>query len=100
MPSRWGKTMQYKKPRVTLKHHGRPQLQKVVLIPFCESPDYQSLRPDLNSIVSAANNLPREIAPPARVWHSLRAQLEREGILSRRAKGRLEEQTRFPMFRN
>jgi len=92
--------MQYKKSQVAPKHNRRPPLQKVVLIPFCERPGHQSFRPDLNSIVSAAHKLPMEVAPPARVWRSLRAQLEREGILSRRAKGKLEEQTRFPMFRN
>jgi hypothetical protein len=55
---------------------------------------------DLTSIVSAAHKLPAEVAPPARAWISLRAQLEKEGILSRLMKGRLEEHTRFPMFRN
>ena len=95
-----GKTMQYKQSQAAPKHNGRPPLQKVVLIPFCERPGHRSLRSDLNSIVSTAHKLPTEVAPPARVWRSLRAQLEREGILSRHAKGRLEEQTRFPMFRN
>src|SRR5437660_1421972 len=36
---------------------------------------------DLASIVSAANELPAEIDPPARVWVSLKAQLELEGII-------------------
>jgi hypothetical protein len=36
---------------------------------------------DLTSIVSAAHELPAEVDPPARVWASLHAQLEREGIL-------------------
>jgi hypothetical protein len=37
---------------------------------------------DLATIVSIANELPAEVEPPARVWLSLRAQLEREGIIN------------------
>ena len=36
---------------------------------------------DLDAIVSAANELPAEVHPPARVWISLRNQLETEGII-------------------
>ncbi len=36
---------------------------------------------DLETIVSAASELPAEVEPPARVWVSLRAQLELEGII-------------------
>src|SRR5260370_208522 len=36
---------------------------------------------DLANIVSIANELPAEVEPPARVWVSLRAQLELEGII-------------------
>lgn len=36
---------------------------------------------DLTSIVDVANKLPAEIAPPERVWVSLRAQLEAEGLI-------------------
>jgi hypothetical protein len=36
---------------------------------------------DLAAIVSAANQLPAEVEPPARVWLSLQAQLELEGII-------------------
>jgi hypothetical protein len=36
---------------------------------------------DLATIVSVANELPAEVAPPARVWVSLQAQLELEGII-------------------
>jgi hypothetical protein len=95
-----GKSMRYKKTQAAPKHDGRPPLQKAVRTCLGERRGYQSLRPDLKSIVCAAHKLPVEVAPPARVWRSLRAQLENEGILSRHVKGRLEEQTRFPMFRN
>ena len=36
---------------------------------------------DLAAIVSVANELPAEVEPPARVWVSLQAQLELEGII-------------------
>src|SRR5690242_12691201 len=36
---------------------------------------------DLETIVSAANELPAEVEPPAHVWVSLRTQLELEGII-------------------
>jgi hypothetical protein len=41
----------------------------------------QSLVEDLTAIVATAHLLPVEIEPPARVWVSLRAQLEQEGII-------------------
>jgi hypothetical protein len=36
---------------------------------------------DLAAIVSVANELPAEVEPPARMWVSLQAQLELEGII-------------------
>jgi len=36
---------------------------------------------DLAAIVSVAQELPAELEPPARVWISLRAQLQQEGII-------------------
>ena len=92
--------MQLKKTRVVPKHHGRPPLQDAVPIPFGARSGRQHFAADLKSIVSAAHLLPAEVAPPARVWRSLRAQLEKEGFFSCSAKGRLEEHTRFPMFKN
>jgi hypothetical protein len=93
--------MQHKKGQVELKQNGRPPLREVVRAPFSERTSRQSFAADMRrSIVSAARTLPAEVAPPARVWRSLRAQLEKEGILSRSEKGRLEEHTRFPMFIN
>jgi hypothetical protein len=95
-----GKTMQLKKTHVAAKHNGRPPLQEAVPTPFGARNGRQSFAADLRSIVSAAHLLPAEVAPSARVWRSLRAQLEKEGILNRSLKGRLEEHTRFPMFKN
>jgi hypothetical protein len=41
----------------------------------------QSLVADLTAIVATAHLLPAEVEPPPRVWASLRAQLEEEGII-------------------
>jgi len=92
--------MQHKKTQFAPKHNGRPRLQEPVPTPFGAPVCRQSFAADLRSIISAAHLLPAEVAPPVRVWRSLRAQLEKEGILNRPAGGRLERQTRFPMFRN
>ncbi len=36
---------------------------------------------DITGIVAAAHGLPAEIEPPARIWISIRAELEREGVI-------------------
>src|SRR5438874_2444985 len=36
---------------------------------------------DVTAIIATAHLLPAEVEPPARVWHSLRAQLQQEGII-------------------
>jgi hypothetical protein len=46
-----------------------------------ECPACQGLLADFSSIVAAAHQLPSEVEPPARVWISLRAQLEAEGLI-------------------
>jgi len=43
--------------------------------------DCQDLLADLSAIAVAAKRIPAEVAPPDRVWNSIRAQLEAEGIL-------------------
>ena len=92
--------MQHKKTQGPPKGDGRPLLRGVVPEPFGALSGRQRFAADLRSIVSAAHRLPAEVAAPARVWRSLRAQLEREGIVSRSVTGRLEDHTQFPMFKN
>jgi hypothetical protein len=41
----------------------------------------QNVLADFHAIIAAAERMPAEIAPPERVWISLRAQLEAEGII-------------------
>jgi hypothetical protein len=94
------KTMEHKKTQVATNGHGCSPVLQGASARFGGRSCRQSFAADLRSIVSAAHKLPGEVAPPARVWISLRAQLEKEGILSRLMKRRLEEHTRFPMFRN
>jgi hypothetical protein len=43
--------------------------------------DCQDLLSDLSTIVASAKGLPAEVTPPDRVWVSLRAQLEGEGVI-------------------
>ena len=45
----------------------------------------QNLVEDLSAIVATAHMLPAEVEPPLRVWASVRAQLEREGIIEDQA---------------
>jgi hypothetical protein len=92
--------MQHKKTQVALNHDRHSPVLEVAGARFCERSSRENLGADLRSIVFAAHKLPAQVEPPARVWRSLRLQLEREGLLSRSVKGRLEEHTRFPMFRN
>lgn len=47
---------------------------------------------DLETIVSTAKEIPAELEPPARVWVSLRTQLELEGILKTPAIAAVDQQ--------
>src|SRR6266481_8283235 len=88
--------MRREKAQVALD--GRPPLREAVGAQVRERSRCQSFVADLTSIVSAAHELPAVVDPPARVWASLHAQLEREGILGRSVRGRLQKRTRFPML--
>jgi hypothetical protein len=57
----------------------------------------QGLVADLTAIVATAHLLPAEVEPPRRVWASLRAQLEAEGIIQDAAT-RATWWRRFPEF--
>jgi hypothetical protein len=88
--------MRRKKVQVALEHDGRSPLPEAARAHVRERSGCQSFVADLTSIVSAAHELPAEVDPPARVRASLHAQLEREGILGRSVRGRLQKRTRFP----
>jgi hypothetical protein len=78
--------MRRKKVQVALEHDGRPPLPEEARAHVRERSGRQSFVADLISIISAAHKLPAEVDPPTRVWASLHAQLEREGILGRSVK--------------
>ena len=79
--------MRRKKVQVALDHDARPPLLEEAPGHLRKHSACQSIVADLTSIVSAAHKLPAEVDPPARVWASLRAQLEKEGILSCSVRG-------------
>src|SRR5215470_17500035 len=55
---------------------------------------------DLETIVSAAQELPAEVEPPSRVWVALRTQLELEGIIKEPAVApKVEPASRWDGFR-
>jgi hypothetical protein len=74
--------MQEKKMQVEPERDGRAPLLEVAPGHIRKHSACQSIVADLTSIVSAAHKLPAEVDPPARVWASLRAELEKEGIFS------------------
>jgi ribosomal protein S15P/S13E len=48
---------------------------------LAECADCQGFVADLNAILVAAQQLPAEVAPPPRIWTSLRSQLAAEGVI-------------------
>jgi len=91
--------MQRKEVQVALDQDGLAPMPEAARAHVRERSGCQSLVADMTSIVSAAHELPAEVDPPTRVWASLRAQLERAGILGRSVRGRLQKRTRFPTLR-
>lgn len=73
--------MQCKDIEIALEQEGLEPLSDEARVHLTECRDCRSYYADLTSLVDAARKLPTEIAPPERVWHALRAQLEEEGII-------------------
>lgn len=73
--------MQCKDIEIALEQEGLEPLSEEARAHLAECRDCRSYFADLTSLVDAAKKLPTEIAPPERVWLSLRAQLEEEGII-------------------
>ena len=87
--------MQHKKMQVAPGRHDRSPLLEAAPGHLRKGSRCQSFVADLTSLVSAARKLPAEVDPPARVWTSLRTQLEKEGILSCSVRGELAKQARI-----
>ena len=73
--------MQCKDIEIVLEQEGLEPLPEEARAHLAECAECRSYVADLTSIVDVAHKLPAEIAPPERVWISLRAQLEAEGII-------------------
>jgi hypothetical protein len=73
--------MQCKEVEAVLEQEGFSPLPAAARAHVVSCLACRSLVADLTSIVVAARELPAELEPPARVWVSLRTQLESEGII-------------------
>jgi hypothetical protein len=73
--------MQCKEVEVVLEQEGWTPLPEAAREHVAGCGNCQSLVEDLTAIVATAHLLPAEVEPPARVWVSLKAQLEQEGII-------------------
>ena len=92
--------MQCKDVEVVLENEGWTPLPEAARDHLAGCHSCQHLVEDLTSIVATAHLLPAEVEPPARVWTSLRAQLEEEGIIKSPAAARNSWWRSFPdLFR-
>ncbi len=73
--------MQCKDVELVLEQEGLEPLPEEARAHLSECRDCRNYIADLTSLVDAAKKLPPEITPPDRIWLSLRAQLEEEGII-------------------
>jgi hypothetical protein len=89
--------MQCKDVEFVVEQEGLAPLPEAAQAHVATCSHCQGFVADLAAIVSLANELPPEVAPPARVWVALRAQLELEGIIKRPAVPSLGE--RSPWWR-
>jgi hypothetical protein len=73
--------MQCKDVEQVLEQEGLEPLPEEARAHLAECRECRDYVADLTSLVDVAHKLPSEITPPDRVWISLRAQLEEEGII-------------------
>lgn len=73
--------MQCKELEAVLESEGLSPLPPEAREHLASCTSCQDLLADLSAIVVAAKRVPAEITPPDRVWVSIRAQLEAEGII-------------------
>jgi len=73
--------MQCKDLELVLEQEGLAPLPEAARTHLADCSACQGYVADLTAIVATAHLLPIEVDPPARVWVSLRAQLESEGII-------------------
>lgn len=73
--------MQCRDVEEVLEQDGLAPLPEAAREHVAACPHCQGFIADLETIVSAAQEIPADVEPPAYVWVSLRDQLEREGII-------------------
>jgi hypothetical protein len=73
--------MQCKEVEVVLERQGFVPVPEAARAHVADCRACQGFVADLTAIVATAHLLPAEVEPPPRVWNSLRAQLEQEGII-------------------
>jgi hypothetical protein len=73
--------MQCRDVEAEIEQEGLAPLSQAVNSHLAECRECRNYIADLTSIVDVARKMPREIAPPDRIWTALRAQLELEGII-------------------
>jgi hypothetical protein len=73
--------MHCKELESVLEAEGLAQLSKDARLHLATCGACQGYVADLNTIITAAKTLPTEVNPPDRIWISLRAQLEAEGLI-------------------
>ena len=70
-----------KEVEAVVEQEGLAPLPKEVNTHLAECRECRNYIADLTSILDVARKMPSEITPPDRIWISLRAQLESEGII-------------------
>lgn len=73
--------MQCRDIEEVIEQEGLAPLPEAARAHLARCPHCRDYIADLETIVSAAQQLPAEVEPPARIWTALRVQLEREGII-------------------
>jgi hypothetical protein len=73
--------MQCKELEAVLELEGLNPLPQEASDHLAACSDCQNFLADLSAVVVAAKSIPAEVAPPDRIWISIRAQLESEGII-------------------
>ena len=78
--------MQCRDVEEVLEQDGLAPLPEAARMHVARCPHCQGYLADLETIVSTAYELPAEVEPPSRVWTSLLARLESEGIMGEKEK--------------
>lgn len=77
--------MHCKQVEEVLEQQGLESLPEAARKHATDCPACRDFLADLTEIIAVARELPAEVAPPARVWISLRAQLEAQGLIKKPA---------------